>query len=55
MLDEGVIALVPQLFYNHRVETLVPSEKKKKGERRKQNEGRRKEHRVAISRLAGNQ
>lgn len=39
MLDEGVVALVPQLFYNNRVEALIPPEKKE-------------EYRAAISRLA---
>lgn len=34
MFDEGVIALVPQLFYNHSVEGFVSSGKKKKKEER---------------------
>ena len=38
MFDEGVIALVPQLFYNHSVEGFVSSEKKKK-EKKKRKEG----------------
>ena len=38
MFDEGVIALVPQLFYNHSVEGFVSSEKKKK-EKKKRKKG----------------
>lgn len=34
MFDEGVIALVPQLFYNHSVEGFVSSGKKKKEKER---------------------
>ena len=35
MFDEGVIALVPQLFYNHSVEGFVSSEKKKKEKKKR--------------------
>ena len=47
MFDEGVIALVPQLFYNHSVEGFVSSEKKKKIKEKK----KRRNASPSISRL----